>query len=421
MYPPHHLGGYELACRDAVVRWRARGHDVAVLTSDVTFPHADADDDPSVVRRLRMYWRDNVILTPRLIPCLGIERHNLRHLRKALEEHRPDVVSIWHMGALSLGLITEISHQRVPIVIVIGDQWLVYGPHVDAWMRRFTSRSLLRAVVGRLTDTRTTVEIGSDAAVLFASDWLRRRTEERSLVTLPERRAVVYGGIDHEVFRPHDGRSFSWRLLYAGRVETRKGVHVAVDAMAHLPAQATLDIVGSWDDDAYVDDLRSRADRLGIRERVRLHGQVPRQDLAKRIAESDVFIFPVVWEEPFGMAPLEAMACGTPVVGTATGGSAEFLVDGVNSLHAAPDDSVELARHVRTLAGDSMLRGRLIEAGLRTAASFTNHRYNDELEAWHVAVSKRFAEGLPPSADRGDAGAAPPRVPPAIQDDTFDV
>jgi glycosyltransferase involved in cell wall biosynthesis len=414
MFPPQHLGGYELACRDAVLRWREHGHHVTVLTSDTTFAHASGPDTSGVIRELRLYWRDNLIVSPSIGECLRIERHNLRTFRDVFDEAHPDVVSFWHMGAVSLGLLTEVHRRGAPMVLVIGDQWLVYGPQVDAWMRRLRSRVLAR-VVGRLTGTQTTVELSSDAAVLFATDWLRGRTEQRSPLRLPDRRTTVYGGIDDSLFAAPNRSTFGWRLICAGRVETRKGIHVAIEAMAHLPEQAVLEIVGSWDDEAYVARLRDRAEALGLGERIRWRGLVPRSELAARIGEADVFLFPVVWDEPFGMAPLEAMACGTPVVATATGGSAEFLIDGVNCLRVPIDDPRAIAEKVRSLAADDHLRRRLVRAGSETAAYLSNDRYNDELEAWHAAAAKRFAEGVPPPRRRLEdvLGRLLPSEPPA--------
>src|SRR5205814_5233900 len=66
MYPPHHFGGYELSCRDVVERWRARGHEVAVLTTSMRLPDVadDADADATVRRELRFYWDDHALVTP---------------------------------------------------------------------------------------------------------------------------------------------------------------------------------------------------------------------------------------------------------------------------------------------------------------------------------------------------------------------
>ena len=110
-------------------------------------------------------------------------------------------------------------------------------------------------------------------------------------------------------------------------------------------------------------------------------GHLPREQLAGAYAEADVLVFPVRWEEPWGLVPLEAMAVGTPVVATGTGGSGEYLQDRHNALvvgrGAGPD---ELAAAVRELSADGGLRDRLRRGGLHTAARYTEREYNEAIE-----------------------------------------
>src|SRR5436305_13725091 len=84
MYPPHHYGGYELSCQDVVERWRGRGHDVTVLTTDMRLPGvtAPADERARGVRRdLRFYFADGDLARPPLWKCVAVERPNQRPLR----------------------------------------------------------------------------------------------------------------------------------------------------------------------------------------------------------------------------------------------------------------------------------------------------------------------------------------------------
>jgi glycogen synthase len=91
-------------------------------------------------------------------------------------------------------------------------------------------------------------------------------------------------------------------------------------------------------------------------------------------------LFPVRWEEPWGLVPLEAMAAGRPVVATATGGAAEYLRDGENALVVPPDDPVALAAAVRRLE-DEGLRARLVAGGRATAARYPRAAFDAALVA----------------------------------------
>ena len=116
-------------------------------------------------------------------------------------------------------------------------------------------------------------------------------------------------------------------------------------------------------------------------------GEVTRAQVPGAFAAADAVLFPVLWEEPWGLIPLEAMACGRPVVASGRGGSAEYLRDGENCLIAEPEPEA-MAAALRRLAGDPRLREQLREGGLRTAARFTEAAFNQAIEA-ALLVSRR--------------------------------
>ena len=77
----------------------------------------------------------------------------------------------------------------------------------------------------------------------------------------------------------------------------------------------------------------TRSPRRAGRGRPRHVGRdAAREELPAAYRAADVFVFPSTWSEPFGLVPIEAMACGVPVVGSGTGGSGEFLIDGATAL-----------------------------------------------------------------------------------------
>jgi glycogen(starch) synthase len=367
MYPPHHLGGYELMWRSAVAHHRTAGHEVRVLTTDWREPYVDAStpEDEDVHRELRWYWHDHDF--PRLGPRarLRLERHNASMLDGHLADFAPDVVAWWPMGGMSLSLIERVHRANLPAAAVVVDDWLLYGPQVDAWWR------LLGRRAARLRNA---------CRWLFASHTLLQRAQESGFD--PPAPEVAHPGIDPELFNaPSLVRPpWDWRLLYCGRIDERKGIDIAIGALPHLPPEASLRVVGGGDD-THLAELRALSDRLGVEDRVSFE-RLPRAELPETYRKADALLFPVRWIEPFGLVPLEGMACGTPVVASGRGGSREYLDDGENCLLFDVEAGVgALAAAIERLAADATLRDRLTTGGRATAERFTEARFNDRVLA----------------------------------------
>jgi glycogen synthase len=379
MYPPHDLGGgYELTWRSAVEHMRSRYHEVRVLTSDYRAPGVEGPPEPDVYRELRSYWRDHGFPRVPVRERIAIERRNGEILERHLAEQEPHVVNWWGMGSMSLGLIERVRRARIPAVGVVGDEWMVWGPRADGWLRLTGRRPRAASMAERRTGLPTQVDLSGAATWLFNSDANRRRSIAATGPLADAR--VVHPGVEELLFRPVPEDDWAWRLAYVGRMDPRKGVGLAIEALALLPAEATLDLVGGGDP-AYESELRAKVAELGLGERVRLR-RTRREEVPRAYADADAVLFPVQWEEPWGLVPLEAMAIGRPVVASGTGGSAEYLRHEENCLIYRPRDSAEaLAAAVRRLADDSDLRDRLREAGHRTAARFTAQAYDEAITA----------------------------------------
>lgn len=381
MYPPHHYGGYELSCRDCVERWRAAGHDVLVLTSRLRVPGAvTPPGETGVMRALRIYFRDGDLHAPPVPVRLAWEWANQRALRRALRAFRPDVVSVWHMGAMSMGLLTTLVRSGARLVYMVCDDWLVYGRDLDGWARLFPAHprlARLAPLFDRVLGVPCTLpaDLGASGRFLFVSEVVRARSAAMTPWSFPDT-AVVHSGIDTRDFpipaAPPPPRAWAWRLLYVGRLDPRKGIETLLRALALLPAEATLSVVGDGPP-AYRARLADLVGELGCAGRVRF-AVLPRPELRAAYQAADALVFPSEWEEPFGLVPLEAMACATPVVATRTGGAAEFLANGANCLAVPPGDPAAIAAALHRLADDRSLRCGLVAGGLATAARFTTDR-----------------------------------------------
>lgn len=395
MYPPHHLGGYEVTWHSAVAHLRAAGHTVRVLTTDFekAVPDSSFEEHPDTYRELRWYWHEHEFPPLSRRERVALERHNGRVFERHVEDMRPDAINWWAMGGMSLSLIERARRAGLPAVGVVGDDWMVYGPKVDAWTRLSRRLGVLGAVAGRLVGVPGRLDL-SKATWLFNSDATRRRALEAGFRL--EDTAVVHPGIDAELFTPATAHDWRWRLLYVGRIDARKGIDLAVEALSLLPDEATLTILGEGDD-SVLTDLKALVARRRLERRVEF-ASAPRPEVPRAYAAADALLFPTRWEEPWGLVPLEAMAVGTPVVATGTGGSAEYLGHEHNALVVgAGAEPADLAAAVRRLAGEPGLRQRLREGGFATAPCYTEHAYNAAIEA---ALGRAAGRRMP--QDSGD-------------------
>ena len=387
MYPPHHRGGYELIWESGMELLRERGHEAAVLTTDfaVDDPEPRPESGVEVRRELRWYLRENRFPRLSLRERLALESHNARVLGRVLGEVRPDAVAWWAMGGMSLSLVEAVAAAGIPSVAACCDDWYAYGPEVDAWTRMWARRPRLARAAGAATRLPTGVDLGRAVdSWVFLSEHLAERARRAGIERRAER--VARRGADAAFHLPSRAGTWRWRLLYLGRIDERKGVDLAIDALRFLPDGATLQVVGSGDDAE-----AARLSELAPAGRVEF-ASFPRTELPELVASMDALLFPVRWAEPWGLVPLEAMAAGTPVVASGRGGSGEYLRDGENCLLFDPDAGPEaLAAAVARLAEDERLRERLVDGGRATAAALDPRGFEtavaEELE--RVAAKER--------------------------------
>jgi glycosyltransferase involved in cell wall biosynthesis len=346
-HPPERRGGYELQCAAFVAHARARAHAVRVLCA------GDGKREDGVHRALVRFPAAPEPTS--LAAAQRADAYNASVLEREIRRFQPHVVCWWRLGELSMSLLRRVA---VPAVGMVCDGWMLDGPERDPWARMTRQPPALHR-----------------SRWLFVSGHLRARL---AAAGVPVRGPVVHAGIEPVAAAPDRG-AWRGRLLYAGRVSPLKGVDIAVRALAHLP-DMRLDVVGDGAP-AYLGKLRGLAVAAGVAERLTLSPSVPRTALRERYAAADAVLFPVRWDEPFGLVPLEAMAVGRPVVATGRGGSAESLQPGRNVMLAAPGDAAATAAAVRTLAGAPRLRRALVAAGRRTAAAFPAARSHAALLA----------------------------------------
>ncbi|MDQ6827145.1 MAG: glycosyltransferase [Candidatus Eremiobacteraeota bacterium] len=177
------------------------------------------------------------------------------------------------------------------------------------------------------------------------------------------------------------------------RLVERKGISDVIEALRLLP-NAELLIAGGPTSASLAQDFEARrleqiAQDMGLGERVHFLGRVGREEIPSLLRSADV-VACVPWYEPFGMVPLEAMACGIPVVASSVGGLIDTVVDGVTGFHVASRSPIALAGAVRSLLENNELRMHFGQAGRRRAVRRYgwNRIANDTLDVYGQVLAE---------------------------------
>ncbi|MFF4992573.1 glycosyltransferase [Streptosporangium saharense] len=199
---------------------------------------------------------------------------------------------------------------------------------------------------------------------------------------------VVPCGVDTDVFTPRGPRTDLGEgpvLLALGRAVPRKGVETTIRALRYVP-DARLVVAGGAPGEPELGRLARVAGMYGVADRIRFLGQVSRQDVPALVRGADVLVS-VPWYEPFGIVPLEAMACGVPVVASAVGGHLDTVVPGVTGLLVPPRAPEVLGRALRDLlASPSLLTSYGTAAAERARAHYGWDRVASRTEAVYDEV-----------------------------------
>jgi glycosyltransferase involved in cell wall biosynthesis len=257
----------------------------------------------------------------------------------------PDVVHahFWMSGLASLAAVRDLD---VPLVQTFHALGHVKRRHQGEEDTSPTGRVSAEQVIARRAD-RVVATCEDELFELVRMGTQRRRV------------SIVPCGVDTEAFRP-DGptltRTDRPRLVAIGRLVRRKGVDDVITALSRVP-EAELLVGGgppAGEDPAADPDLGrlfAAAEAAGVSDRVRFLGAVAREDVPPLLRSADAVVC-APWYEPFGMVPLEAMACGRAVVASAVGGMKDSVVDRVTGVHVPPRNPDALAHALRGLLAD---------------------------------------------------------------------
>jgi glycosyltransferase involved in cell wall biosynthesis len=377
-------GGQNVHVAELARAMGARGHEVTVYT------RRDGRSLRSRVRLCRGVTVEHVPAGParevpkdKLLPYMTAFG---RYLADRWQREPPDIVHahFWMSGLAALAGARDLG---LPVVQTFHALGVVKRRHQGAEDTSPEARIRLEVAIAR--DVATVLATCSDEAFELARLGVPR-----------QHISVIPCGVDTAAFCP-DGpaarRGPAPRLLAAGRLVKRKGLETVVRALAQVP-RAELVVAGGpaaarlRGDPEYRRIFRLAAD-LGLAGRVSFRGRVGRGDMPALMRSADLLVS-VPWYEPFGMAPLEAMACGVPVVASAVGGHTDTVVDGVTGVLVPPRQPDELAQVLRDLLAGKDLPRYGVAAAERARGRYSWDRISQDTIGVYERIRRaRGAQG----------------------------
>ena len=328
-----------------------------------------------------------------------------------VDEHfRPPVKNIlWHQRALpslARSLMLDVLHvpsyrrllwQRpCPLVATIHDLAPFRVPKKYSWSRMFYGRVIARRLAQR-----------QDAIIAISQNTAK---DIREFFRVPANRIqVIHNGLDHDRFFPGDRleardeitRRYNLSapfFLYVARLEHPAKNHVRlISAFNEFKAatRSNWQLVFGGSDWRGAEMIRAAAKQSPFAADIRTLGFVADDDLPALYRAADTFVYPSLYEG-FGMPPIEAMACGCPVICSTRGSLGEVVGDAAATVD--PEDVASITQQLVSLAGDARGRERLRAAGLAQAKQFDwNNTASQSLSVY--ALLGRNIENLSPAVD----------------------
>jgi D-inositol-3-phosphate glycosyltransferase len=363
-----------------------RGHEVSVFT------RRDSLEAPDAVRLAPGVTVRHVPAgPPRVLPKDELLRYMPAFadwLAARWREEPPDVAHA-HFWMSGIAAIRAAARSPVPVV----QTFHALGSVKQRWQAE--------------ADTSPPQRLGVEATVAQrATAIIATCTDEVSELAgygaRPETLYVVPCGVDGDRFRPEPQAQAAAthspaRVLTVGRLVRRKGNDTVIAAIAGMPGTELLIAggpePGQLHGDPEVARLRQVAEECGAAGQVRFAGRVPHDDVPALLGSADIVVS-VPWYEPFGIAPVEAMACGKAVVVSAVGGHLDTVEDGVTGCLVPPRDPAALTAALTQLLADPGLRRKLGAAGAaRAAARYSWDTIAAETEAVYARVRQERKVG----------------------------
>ncbi len=381
---PDRTSGYARAVSETAWGLARRGHEVTVLVP--TCPGKPVEEQEGRLTVVRAVRRS-------VLPLTFTDIWETRRLSSMLAADFD--LAVAHSETQAVGLLW--AGLGLPLVLVYHAP-VPLEARFDRSFRPFGLRWMAAAALGPALAALERMAVRRATRILVLSDYVRQLLLAR-YPAAADRVRRVSGGVDVDWFSPGDRAQARSRLgvgegrlllFTARRLEPRMGLENLLVAVSRLRRSLPV-VLAVAGEGSLREILARRVAGLGLEETVRLLGRVSEEELRDWYRAADLFVLPTVAYEGFGLVTVEALACGTPVVGTPVGATPEILAPLDPDLVAADSDPAALEEAIRRCLGKT---GDLLRQRCREYAC-GRFSWRGVLPSWERALAEVAARQEP--------------------------
>ncbi|MBI3819616.1 MAG: glycosyltransferase [Planctomycetes bacterium] len=396
---PESVGGVEMHISLVSRELRARGHETVIFRNDSSDPTAPeftirtVEHDGTRLHGVHYRWSDFNDGFHRLVTNPSIDRA----FCEVLEAERPDVVHAQGLTCLSTTILDEVKRRRIRVGLTAHDFWMgcPRGQRLTKDLELCTTINRRRCVpclggiwpqffkndtmgFANLTDYESRVAHAFETAdFLVTPSEFHRRMYIREWNIAEDKITAIAPGLDPAPYRDlKRTASPRFRVGFIGSVTPSKGIHILIDAINKLPAEACVlrihGTISRWHE--VTDYGEQLAKRVRPSHPVEFCGRYNNSDLPRLLSNLDVLVVPSVWFESYCMTIREGFLANIPVIASRLGPMADAVEDGVTGLLFNPGDADDLYRCLKRMLDDARLRNDIARApkAVPTASEVTD-------------------------------------------------
>ncbi|MGF1635727.1 MAG: glycosyltransferase family 4 protein [Cyclobacteriaceae bacterium] len=391
LYAPMIKGGAEISLKLIVEGMQARGYEVVLLSMTPNKGLTSEYVDGVKVYRAELknaYWpftNEKASKLKRMVWHFR-DRNNTAmrsYLREVLLAEKPDVVSCHNLVGWSVAVWDEIKSQRIPIVQVLHDMYLLC-PNSEMYKSDTDCNEIcLSCKLLRSAHQKKSQNVN---AVVGISKSILNRFEKHGYFSGVQKHVILN---TRSIPDPGSTRKrkagTKLRIGYFGTLLKKKGIEWLIQSFRQLQIDATL-IIGGVGQKDYESELRD----LAKGSRIEFIGHTNPADFYPQI---DVLVVPSLWQEPLGMVAIEALGNHIPVIANQIGGLQETVQENVNGLFCTDQKPESLTKALLKLYNDTDLYNQLSGSARASVASILDsNRMLDEYEKVMKSITEPTAK-----------------------------